>query len=782
MGLERFGENKILKCNNMSEILRFKLNKKYRNPVSAEAQESIFYGRNDEINRLKNLIQNRDSATVLVSGVRGVGKTSFAREVLRRINNSDADNKYVVVDISFANFDPSDKYIKSTVLKAIIRGLYFSKNMPEVKELNALYDKTYYSDIKESGLLEVVKQSSVESSVTNTKENKYTLSLNENIFRVLASAGVSIVDFWILLPLLSGWQFIVALVTNIFLVGLLMIKIERITIIKNSDKNLDQISKKVGGTNIAQLDLSPDTLEIKLQQLLKDCFSNSSKKAVFVIDELDKIEKTGDNNGIDQYPIYKIIRPLKNLFTLSNAIFIFITDDEFYDDFEKEKNDSPYSTSYTLFTDKIFLPALYYQDVENLIDKFKDGELKKGNGFDYKKFKSFISWQAKNHIFDVHNLVENYTNNKNDGSSYVSVQTNEEIKKGNIEDDWETAAALQVYLSAVYDNHFYPDNHRLNEKLYLTLRQVCEILYQDYEISIKDNNYLTILSDDIQKKLKVKELSENERKDFAGAIEDLLRRMETRGLLESSEEIKEVYEGKSEKIINFEVINTEYPDIKDIKEVNKQLSYEQDFIANMDKLNVIKNNLQKEDVDALDDYSKEIEKFNKYAKPIKEEEYRRLRKSQVDGFTERIKDIINSSFNRVVNLLIDKLIEKDGSAKRYQIDSGVANQPLWEEDVLLSNFYNNINTELTRDNYNILCKSNKYILFGFNFNKEIQDEYLSIRSFDRHRAKTRVINLVLSESNTIKKARKWCTFYIEDDFGNLKEVRNELLKIFRRIK
>jgi len=766
----------------MSEILKFKLNKKYRNPISVEAKESIFYGRNDEVNRLKNLIQNRDSSTVLVSGVRGVGKTSFVREVLRRINNSDNKNKYVVVDISFANFDLSDEDIKTTILKTIIRGLYFSsKNKLESEELDALYDKTYYSDIKESGLLEVIKQSSAESLVVSTKENKYTLLLNENIFRVLAAAGVSIVNSWILLPFLSGWQFITALVANVFLVGLLMIKIERITIIKNSDKSLNQISKKAGNTNIAQLDLSPDTLEIKLQQVLKNSFSDSRKKVIFIIDELDKIKKE-ETNEINQYPVYKIIRPLKNLFTLSNAIFIFITDDEFYDAFDKEKNDKPYSTSYTLFTDKIFLPALYYQDVESLIDKFKEGEIESGDEFIYKKFKSFISWQAKNHIFDVHNLIENYTENKKDGSSFVSVQTNEEIKKGNIEDDWESAAALQVYLGAVYDNHFYPDNYRLNEKLYLTLRQVCEILYQSYKISIKDNDYLIILSNDVQKKLKIEGLPEKEKEDFAGAIEDLLRRMETRGLLDSSEETKEVDEGKSEKIINFEVINAEYPDIKDIKEVNKQLSYEQDFIANLDKLNIIKDNLQKEDIDALDDYSNEIEKFNKYAKPIKDKKYRMLRKSQVITFTERIQDIINSLFNKVAGLLLDKLIEEDGSASKYQINSGIAGQSLWDEDVLIKDFYNYINTEVSKDNYSILAKGGKYILFGLGFEKDIQDKYLSIRKYDRHRAKSRIINLVISKDDTIKKETKWKTVYIEEDFSNLKELIKELLKIFKRIK
>ena len=86
----------------MSEVLKFKLKKGGRNPIDVGADTSTFCGREPDIRRLTHLVLNRESASVLISGVRGVGKTSFVREVLRRITK-DKDKKLKTVYISLAD-------------------------------------------------------------------------------------------------------------------------------------------------------------------------------------------------------------------------------------------------------------------------------------------------------------------------------------------------------------------------------------------------------------------------------------------------------------------------------------------------------------------------------------------------------------------------------------------------------------------------------------------------------------------------------------------------------
>src|SRR3989338_4629494 len=110
----------------MAEILRFSLNKDFRNPVDTASSESIFCGREQEVFRLKNIITNRPSATVLISGVRGVGKTSFVRETLRQLKKEEYYEKLVVAYISLADIDCSKEGLRRKVLKSLIRALYFS--------------------------------------------------------------------------------------------------------------------------------------------------------------------------------------------------------------------------------------------------------------------------------------------------------------------------------------------------------------------------------------------------------------------------------------------------------------------------------------------------------------------------------------------------------------------------------------------------------------------------------------------------------------------------------
>ena len=55
-------------------------------------------------------------------------------------------------------------------------------------------------------------------------------------------------------------------------------------------------------------------------------------ESLFVLDELDKLHLNGDEpSGVEDSAVFAILTSLKNFFMLGNAIYIFITDDEFFE-------------------------------------------------------------------------------------------------------------------------------------------------------------------------------------------------------------------------------------------------------------------------------------------------------------------------------------------------------------------------------------------------------------------------------------------------------------------
>jgi AAA+ ATPase superfamily predicted ATPase len=53
--------------------------------IYGDKTPSVFVGREQEIKSLKSIIKNNDSNAILISSVRGVGKTSFVHKALDEI-------------------------------------------------------------------------------------------------------------------------------------------------------------------------------------------------------------------------------------------------------------------------------------------------------------------------------------------------------------------------------------------------------------------------------------------------------------------------------------------------------------------------------------------------------------------------------------------------------------------------------------------------------------------------------------------------------------------------
>jgi len=775
----------------MSEILRFKLNSSYRNPVSIDAEDSFFRGRGVEIKKLKSIINDRTAATVIIGGVRGVGKTSFVREVLRQIKSKEDKEKLIVVDMSFADFGESSdpKSLREKVLKLLIRSLYFSLDEDDkTDDLKSLYDKTYYSELTGTDLIELVKagENTTKESIITERILKFSVSEEiVNLVKIIITGFLGTGGLWVSALYLKNWLFLVGLIATGYLVlKVLKFDFESKKTKKVENKVLDRASEKVGSSGIAAFDLSADTLEIKLRDVLSK-IADSDRKIVFVVDELDKLDDHSE--GITEHAVFRIIKPLKNLFSLSNAIFLFIGADDFFDQLEQERTASPYSTSHTLFTDRLFLTSMYYEDINTLIDSYRATECSVGDEDTYKKFKSYISWNAKNHIFDTHNLIDKFTVFDDEDGMHVSVKEDDDLNKGNIQDDWETAAGIQAFVAATFENRKYPGINRLNEKLYLTLHEVGKTLYDAYEIDVKDNDYMGVLSGAQQKKLKIEKLPTDDLENFEGAIEDLLLRMERNGFSDISEVEQEEGVDDNKKLIKlfkYELSNTDFPNESEIRIKNKQLSFEVEFLAELKELEGRKEKLEKGGWDSFEDHLKELARFQKIAKPIKEEGKKREPKSRILNLTKRIRTIKKELQKAVFSELVSKLTE-DIEVSNIQISQTDSGQPMWEDDAGISSFYEHLHKEINEDAYKILSHGDRYVLFTLSFGENLQDRYLKIDHLKRRDAKSKVLNIIFG-NEIVNKGRKmkWSSVNLKEDLSDLqsgyKEIKKQTKKYFKK--
>lgn len=773
----------------MAEVLRIKLNRKFRNPVEAESSASTFCGREHELSRLKHTVSNRPSAAILISGVRGVGKTSFVREALRQLKSEKSSGDIAAAYISFADVDCSDpKLLRERVLKTLIRALYFALDPSDRKEeeITALYDKTYFSSLKSTGLLELATSKEIEEKRGTVREQKISFSITESVVQlarlilgsVFALAGLSFAANAIATRSIGIG--VVAALFFLAILAALKLKVESTT--TNSEENTarDEVTTKTNTSKSAVYDLSADALEIQLEQVLA-ALTAKGKKVVFVIDELDKLAVDGAS-----HPIYEVVRPLKNLFNLSKSIFVFVGADDFYDYLEQERVTNPYSSSHTLFTDKLFLSSLYHDEVKQLIDSYKE-EVKVGDENTYAQFKAYISWEARNHVFDVHRLLDDFaTYDGTDNEMYVSVVEKDDVRRGNIPDNWETVAGLQLFIAITFDYYRRTGANRFSEKLFLTLREVAQIYSENLDITVEDNDYLGILSEEAQNKLKIDEshLTDDERQDLDGAIEDFLKRMlrvEERDFAEHTQktrtDVSDPAKPKEIKIDYYELMDTTFPSEDAIRERNKKLSFEIEFLDAFKELKEMQGNAKAAGWQSGAAYDKEITTFSKMADRISQEQKNREPKSIVVKMTEDVVELKEEWRTKIFGDLFSQMVTDSGATENSGTDPSLLERAKTEMPGVAS-YFEYLNTGVNGAYYGLLHKGDKWALLQLDFEPKEQDEYLKIPLTPRKKAPLKCINVTTGSGfkPTKKGQTKWVEESVRQDFSDLTSLGNRVKK------
>ncbi len=285
--------------------------------IYGDKTPGIFVGREQERKSLKSIIINNDSSAILVSSVRGVGKTSFIHKTLSEIQ------KVYPIFVNIGHTLSYDKIEnnKKLILKSLIRAIRFNKNFRDDKKLKEIYDKSLgdYSSKKEQ-----IDQTKSVKNIGIGAEIKLNIKTAVSVFGVFLSIlGFSLDNFW----------------TRI-IIGTLGISILLLSLSWKKSWTNSLIKKER-----IVIDDSTEYLEIEFENWLKE----QDKKIVFVIDELDKI-KLSDNKEV-----FDIIKEYKNLFTRSFAHFIFITDQRAFNLVNEDREHEEKGIFPTFFTHIFYL-------------------------------------------------------------------------------------------------------------------------------------------------------------------------------------------------------------------------------------------------------------------------------------------------------------------------------------------------------------------------------------------------------------------------------------------
>ena len=377
------------------------------------------------------------------------------------IRRAEPASKQLVVRIAPPHLDEGTDTpaIRSQVLRSLARGLYFEALEAEGLSkgahslLSAIYEKTYLTELEKHSVVESAASSAMAERQSTVVRTSIDVSASVRFLvggLVMALVGILGVGSAVLAAdrLGNGWGIAAAaFVVAMAVAGCFAFERTR----KDETDISTELVKKDGRTELGKFDLSDETLEFELRRSLAK-LANDGRRVIFVLDELDKLNLDGDEpSHIENSPVFAILTSLKNFFMLGNAVYVFITDDEFFERASLEQRGGSYPLSHTIFSDRIYLGPLHYSELEELIDRSIQ---ERPDVEDYDRFQNFVCWESKNHAFDAIQVLGAFVENHNGVAVLAPTQSGEVDgvwKEGNLPTDWLTKAALQKHVGVAYD-------------------------------------------------------------------------------------------------------------------------------------------------------------------------------------------------------------------------------------------------------------------------------------------------------------------------------------------
>jgi hypothetical protein len=446
-------------------------------PVEKE-QRGYFVGRKTELRLLVNEILRRDSGAILVSGYRGVGKTSLAYKALWEVKSYDKNNiNNIIVLLNAsqleAEIDEKNQKIRPrAIIENLIRRLYSvtkdSDLNEEIKEkINKLYRKTVAEEFKLIESYQKVREQGQEVIQEEINE----LFLSEKNIRTVFYLICWIIAFILQFIPIDTKYILLNQFLNEALPLLLMFPIPfGINLLYRTSKKKRQIAKsQIATEELYQFDDNIGNLEFDLEDIHRN-IKQDKKKLIYIIDELDKLETS---------QVMDVLKFFKNLFTISDAIFVFVGNEDIFkiglDITEEEKRQEIYrSKAYTYFTSRYFLSRPLWNDLKEFFDEIieqKDIEDK-----NLEILERAIAFDAKNDFFDLKNFIKDrITGFSNDDNPIIEIDKldSKDIQK----------ARFQKSITALFEDKYIshnPSKWEENERILRILFDQAHKVYDSY--------------------------------------------------------------------------------------------------------------------------------------------------------------------------------------------------------------------------------------------------------------------------------------------------------------
>lgn len=380
-----------------------------------EKQVGHFIGRAEEKERVKNWFLRREKGCFLVSGERGVGKTALVYEALHEAKEKKKEIVPVIInslqlilgekeDRAGGRDANSKQTLEEKIIINLIRRLYTAlrdKLSGDLKEsLQNLYRKAVASksEVRE----EINLISEIEKEERTTSELRTRIKVTpESIKYFFSCLGIAIgMAMPLFPPFISNSYSLNILVGLLFSISPIALPLSIYSQIIHYTEEVQRHNAQKAFKELYVKDNSIGNLEYDLFDLLEK--TEKRLKIIFIIDEMDKID---DKDQATVIP--NLLKTFKNLFTLSSGLFVFVGGKELYNQVVEAKEQR--QSSYTLFSDRIFVSRPNFVDLENYIATIVDMSLESFESNPvFKQFRNLLCYNAKSDFFELHFCIRDY--------------------------------------------------------------------------------------------------------------------------------------------------------------------------------------------------------------------------------------------------------------------------------------------------------------------------------------------------------------------------------------
>ena len=418
-------------------MLEIKLKRDWDSFPSYYEKKGHFVGRHVEKNKLVNDFLRKSNGSILVSGARGIGKTALVYQALQEAvtANNVRTIELVPIILNGSQLDMDESKLKKEILNGLIRRVYtnliFKRDLDGKRksELSKLYKKAMSAEVKIRDI-STTSQSTTES-MSSKKENNFEINIRFKIILFVA--------FLYILFLKPPPEQVNTVVAFLLVVLTTSVASSVYNYISTKITNKDKLN-----TNLAEetyiTDSSPDNLEYDLYEFLKSI--KGKYKIIFVFDELDKL---GDQKVIS------IVRIYKNLFNISSALSVFVTDHITYDHISetKDADDKRYrNIEHTLFPDKLFLTRPDFKDLngflKDIVESPKIKRLEKDTLWN--DFKMYLCFRCKMDFFELNHIIRDYITDYDADSGPI-------IRLKNLDSEQLFESRMQKIICQIFDSY-----------------------------------------------------------------------------------------------------------------------------------------------------------------------------------------------------------------------------------------------------------------------------------------------------------------------------------------